>query len=118
MSNKEERTLRTMSDGKILLRLLKYMKGHVFTIVIAFILMIIAVVLDVCLPNIVIKIVEELTKKDAQFSIVLFLVILYGVIMLTVYVLQYVQSIMLQKMGQKDPKKTPIFYPKMGKLIL
>ena len=101
MSNKEERTLRTMSDGKILLRLLKYMKGHVFTIVIAFILMIIAVVLDVCLPNIVIKIVEELTKKDAQFSIVLFLVILYGVIMLTVYVLQYVQSIMLQKMGQK-----------------
>ena len=101
MSNKEEKTLRTMSDGKILLRLLKYMKGHVLTIVIAFILMIIAVVLDVCLPNIVIKIVEELTKKDAQFSIVLFLVILYGVIMLTVYVLQYVQSIMLQKMGQK-----------------
>ena len=101
MSNKEEKTLRTMSDGKILLRLLKYMKGHVLTIVIAFILMIIAVVLDVCLPNIVIKVVEELTKKDAQFSIVLFLVILYGVIMLTVYVLQYVQSIMLQKMGQK-----------------
>ena len=101
MSNKEEKALRTMSDGKILLRLLKYMKGHVLTIVIAFILMIVAVVLDVCLPNIVIKIVEELTKKDAQFSAVLFLVIIYGVIMLTVYVLQYVQSIMLQKMGQK-----------------
>ena len=101
MSNKEEKALRTMSDGKILLRLLKYMKGHVLTIVIAFILMVVAVVLDVCLPNIVIKIVEELTKKDAQFSAVLFLVIIYGVIMLTVYVLQYVQSIMLQKMGQK-----------------
>lgn len=101
MSNKEEKALRTMSDGKILLRLLTYMKGHVLTIVIAFILMVVAVVLDVCLPNIVIKIVEELTKKDAQFSAVLFLVIIYGVIMLTVYVLQYVQSIMLQKMGQK-----------------
>ena len=101
MSNKEEKALRTMSDGKILLRLLKYMKGHVLTIVIAFILMIVAVVLDVCLPNIVIKIIEELTGKDAQFSKVLSLVILYGIVMLSVYVLQYVQSIMLQKMGQK-----------------
>ena len=60
MSNKEEKTLRTMSDGKILLRLLKYMKGHVLTIVIAFILMIIAVVLDVCLPNIVIHTLSTL----------------------------------------------------------
>lgn len=101
MSNKEEKALRTMSDGKILLRLLKYMKGHVLTIVIAFILMIVAVVLDVCLPNIVIKIIEELTSKTAQFSKVLSLVIVYGIVMLSVYVLQYIQSIMLQKMGQK-----------------
>ena len=101
MSNKEEKALRTMSDGKILLRLLKYMKGHVLTIVIAFILMVVAVVLDVCLPNIVIKIIEELTSKTAQFSKVLSLVIVYGIVMLSVYVLQYIQSIMLQKMGQK-----------------
>ena len=101
MSNKEEKALRTMSDGKILLRLLKYMKGHVLTIVIAFILMVVAVVLDVCLPNIVIKIIEELTSKTSEFSKVLSLVILYGIVMLSVYVLQYIQSIMLQKMGQK-----------------
>jgi len=77
------------------------MKGHVLTIVIAFILMIVAVVLDVLLPLMVKEIVAELAKPDAVFSKILFIVIIYGIIMLTVYVLQYIQSLMLQKMGQK-----------------
>ena len=28
--NKEDKTLRTISDGQIMIRLLRYMKGHVF----------------------------------------------------------------------------------------
>ena len=51
--NKEEKALRTISDGQIIARLLKYMKGHVLTVVIAFILMVVAVLLDVSLPMIV-----------------------------------------------------------------
>ena len=99
--NKEEKALRTISDGQIMIRLLRYMKGHVLTVVAAFILMIVAVLFDVSLPMIVKEVIAELTKTDIKFALVLFYVILYGVIMLTSYVLQYVQSIMLQKMGQK-----------------
>jgi len=99
--NNERKSLRSISDGVIIRRLLKYMKGHVLTIVIAFILMIVAVVLDVLLPLMVKEIVAELAKPDAVFSKILFIVIIYGIIMLTVYVLQYIQSLMLQKMGQK-----------------
>ena len=99
--NKDNKALRTISDGEIMIRLLRYMKGHVLTIVIAFILMIIAVLFDVSLPMIVNKVIVELTKVDIKFSLVLLYVIIYGIIMLTSYVLQYIQSIMLQKMGQK-----------------
>ena len=99
--SKENKALRTISDGEIMIRLLKYMKGHVLTIVIAFILMVVAVLFDVSLPMIVNKVIIELTKADIKFSLVLIYVILYGIIMLTSYVLQYIQSIMLQKMGQK-----------------
>ena len=99
--NKEDKTLRTISDGQIMSRLLRYMKGHVLTVVIAFILMIVAVLFDVSLPMIVKEVIAELTKTNIKFSLVLFYVILYGIIMLTSYILQYVQSIMLQKMGQK-----------------
>ena len=99
--NKEDKTLRTISDGQIMIRLLRYMKGHVLTVVIAFILMIVAVLFDVSLPMIVKEVIAELTKTNIKFSLVLFYVILYGIIMLTSYILQYVQSIMLQKMGQK-----------------
>ena len=65
--SKENKALRTISDGEIMIRLLKYMKGHVLTIVIAFILMVIAVLFDVSLPMIVNKVIVELTKVDIKF---------------------------------------------------
>ena len=97
----ENKDLRVLSDATIMKRLLSYMKGHVLTVAIAFILMIIAVVFDVTLPMIVNQVIIELGKDDISYKIVLFNVILYGVLMLTSYILQYTQSIMLQKMGQK-----------------
>ena len=98
---KENKDLRVLSDGTIMKRLLQYMKGHVLTVVIAFILMVVAVVFDVTLPMIVKLVITELGKDSIDFSYVLFNVIIYGILMLTTFVLQYVQSIMLQKMGQK-----------------
>ena len=97
----ENKDLRVLSDATIMKRLLSYMKGHVLTVVIAFILMIVAVVFDVTLPMIVNKVITELGKDNISYKIVLFNVILYGLLMLTSYILQYTQSIMLQKMGQK-----------------
>ncbi len=97
----ENRNLRVLSDGTIMKRLLKYVKGHVLTIIFAFLLMIIAVVFEAILPLIVNQIIIELGQDDIKFSLILFLVLLYGVLMLVNYILQYIQSISLQKMGQK-----------------
>ncbi len=99
--NDEQKSLRTLSDGVIIKRLLQYMKGHVLTVVIAFVLMVIAVLFDVTLPKIVKIVIEELGKTDINFTKVLIAVISYGILMLTLYIIQYVQSLMLQKMGQK-----------------
>lgn len=97
----ENKDLRVLSDLTIIKRLLQYMKGHFKTLIFAFVLMIIAVIFDVCLPMIVNIVITELGQGNINFSVVLFYVILYGVLMLTTYVLQYIQSISLQKMGQK-----------------
>ncbi len=97
----ENKDLRVLSDLTIIKRLLQYMKGHFKTLIFAFVLMVIAVIFDVCLPMIVNIVITELGQGNIDFSVVLFYVILYGVLMLTTYVLQYIQSISLQKMGQK-----------------
>ena len=97
----ENKDLRVLSDLTIIKRLLQYMEGHFKTLIFAFVLMIIAVIFDVCLPMIVNIVITELGQGNINFSVVLFYVILYGVLMLTTYVLQYIQSISLQKMGQK-----------------
>ena len=99
--NDEQKTLRTLSDATIIRRLLAYMKGHVLTIIVAFMLVIVAVLFDSFLPLIVKQIIIELSQKDIEFTFVIFLVAGYGVIMLASYIIQYIQSIMLQKMGQK-----------------
>ena len=99
--NDEQKTLRTLSDATIIRRLLAYMKGHVLTIIVAFMLVIVAVLFDSFLPLIVKQIIIELSQKDIEFTFVIFLVAAYGVIMLASYIIQYIQSIMLQKMGQK-----------------
>ena len=97
----ENKDLRVLSDLTIIKRLLQYMKGHFKTLIFAFVLMVVAVIFDVCLPMIVNIVITELGQGNIDFSVVLFYVILYGVLMLTTYVLQYIQSISLQKMGQK-----------------
>ena len=97
----ENKDLRVLSDSTIMKRLLQYMKGHVTTVIVAFILMIIAVLFDVSLPLIVNNLLIELGKETVKFEIVILYVLLYGFLMLSAYVLQYIQSIMLQKMGQK-----------------
>ena len=97
----ENKELRVLSDRTIMRRLLSYMKGHVLTVVIAFILVVIAVLFDVSLPLIVNKVITQLGKDDINFKLVLLYIIIYGILMLSSYIIQFVQSLMLQKMGQK-----------------
>ena len=95
-----EKNLRVLSDGTIIKRLLQYMKGHYKTFFIAFSLMIIAVLLDTTLPLLVMQALEELDKDVIVFSNIALLIVAYGVLMLVSYVIQFTQSLMLQKMGQ------------------
>ena len=98
----ENNNLRVLSDGVIIKRLLSYMKGrHIVTVIIALILMVVAVLFDVTLPEIVMGIITELGKETIDFSFVLLSVIAYGVLMLSSYVLNFIQALMLQKMGQQ-----------------
>ena len=97
----ENKDLRVLSDGTIMRRLLKYVRGHELTIIFAFLLMIIAVGFEAILPLIVNQFIIELGKDDIRLAMIIFLVVLYGVLMLINYILQYIQSLSLQKMGQK-----------------
>ena len=98
----ENNNLRVLSDGVIIKRLLSYMKGrHIVTVIVALILMVVAVLFDVTLPEIVMGIITELGKETIDFSFVLLSVIAYGVLMLSSYVLYFIQALMLQKMGQQ-----------------
>lgn len=82
-------------------RLLNYLHGHEKTFIIAFILMGVAVALDTFLPIIIGWIVTELGEDQIAIRLVYFYVILYAVCMILTYVIQYVQSIALQRAGQE-----------------
>ena len=82
----ENKDLRVLSDGVIIKRLLSYMKGrHIVTVIIALILMVVAVLFDVTLPEIVMGIITELGKETIDFSFVLLSVIAYGVLIILKY---------------------------------
>lgn len=100
--NENNKDLRVLSDGTIIKRLLGYMKGrHILTVIIAFALVILAILCDVAMPLIEFKVISELGKSDIDFTYVLINIAIYGILLLAVYILQYVQSLMLQKMGQE-----------------
>lgn len=100
MSNNKR--LHILSDRTIMRRLLGYMKGHYLMFFGALALMIISVVLNVVvLPLLVKKTFEILGTPGFEMSEIIVIVIIYAVIMLVTYLIQYGQSIMLQTMGQQ-----------------
>lgn len=100
--NENNKDLRVLSDGTIIKRLLGYMKGrHILTVIIAFVLVIVAILCDVTMPMIEFNVITELGQKEINFTYVIINVIIYGLLLLSTYILQYIQSIMLQKMGQQ-----------------
>ena len=103
MKNKKEAIGfdRNMKDGEIARRLLRYAKPHIGKFIFVGIVMLFSIAYDIVSPLLVGEI-EEMVK-DAGFSLNrLFLYVgIYAAILLLSLVCTYIQSIVLQKTGQK-----------------
>ena len=91
---------RTMSDKELIKRLLIYAKPYSLTFVLVFVLMLISIVYEVIGPFILGNI-EELIKAPFDIPDLMVWVGGYASIMVVSLVCTYVQSIILQKTGQK-----------------
>lgn len=89
-----------LTDRKMIRRLFKYMKGNVWKFVIAGLLMLVSVAISLILPYLLGKAARLLGEADGDFRDVIITVVLYASCMALAFVLQYFQSIILQKVGQ------------------
>ncbi len=102
MKNKKEAIGfdRNMKDSEIILRLLKYAKPHVPAFILVFFIMLISIAYDIVSPLIIGQI-EEMIKLDFELNKLFLAVGVYASILVVSLVSTYVQSILLQKTGQK-----------------
>ena len=91
---------RNMKDSEILKRLIGYAKHHIGSFVAAFLIMLVSIVYYILSPLIV-GYIEELIKDDFTLPKLYAAVAVYGVALIISLVCTYVQSIILQKAGQK-----------------
>lgn len=96
-----EKTVRNYSDKVIIKRFMYYLKDHISAIIIAISLMLLVVVMNVFLPLISKRILTELGLDTLNLSSIFILISIYAVLMISSYIFQYIQSIVLIKTGQK-----------------
>ena len=97
---------RNMKDSEITKRLLKYAKSHAKVFIIVFVIMAFTVAADIILPLITASIIKTLQRKGGfEYSEVLTYVLLYISLLLLSLVSAYIQSILLQKTGQRIVSK-------------
>ena len=97
---------RNMKDSEITKRLLKYAKNHVKVFIIVFVIMAFTIAADIILPLITASIIQTLQQEGGfEYSQVLTYVLLYISLLLLSLVSAYIQSILLQKTGQKIVSK-------------
>ena len=97
---------RNMKDSEITKRLLKYAKKHVKVFIIVFVIMAFTIAADIILPLITASIIQTLQQEGGfEYSQVLTYVLLYISLLLLSLVSAYIQSILLQKTGQKIVSK-------------
>ncbi len=95
-----ESSERTMKDGELIRRLLQYAKPYKKEFVLVFVLMVISIIYDLVSPLIVGS-VEKLVKDDFQLQELFTKVGIYASILVLSMVCTYIQTIVLQKVGQK-----------------
>lgn len=91
---------RNMKDGEIIRRLLVYAKPHAGSFAAVSVVMLVSIAYDIVSPLIVGEI-EEMIKNKFELPHLFFMVGLYVSVMLVALLCTYIQSIVLQKTGQK-----------------
>ena len=91
---------RNMKDSEILKRLLHYGKPHIMQFIIVGLLMVFSIAYSVISPLLMGFIIEFL-NTEFEMSKLLLYIALYAVILITSLAFQYIQAILLQKIGQK-----------------
>ena len=91
---------RNMKDAEILKRLLRYGKPHIGQFIIVALLMIFSIAYSVVSPRLMGFIIQFLSEKFEMKMLMLYIGA-YALILITSLVFQYIQAILLQKIGQK-----------------
>ena len=93
---------RNMKDGEIIKRLLVYAKPYTKSFIIVFLLMIVSIAHEIISPLIMGNLVETIGEKEGfELSYLFYTIVLYVSILLVSLVCSYIQSIILQKTGQR-----------------
>ena len=102
MKNKKEAIGfdRNMKDGEIVKRLLKYARPHLKSFIAVFVIMLASIAYDLISPLLVGRI-EETIKGKFELRTLYISVAVYGGVLILSLICTYVQSILLQKTGQK-----------------
>ena len=91
---------RNMPDRVIIKRLLGYAKPYLGTFILVFVIMMLSIVYDLLSPVLIGKI-QDLIKNDFPLNKLFFMVGAYLVVLVISMVSMYLQTMILQKVGQK-----------------
>ena len=97
----KEQTVRNYSDKVIIKRFMYYLKDHISSIIIALCLMFLVVGMNVFLPLISKVVLTELGKENFDINLIIAIIMGYAALMVGSYIFQYIQSLVLTKMGQQ-----------------
>ena len=102
MKNKKEAIGfdRHMKDSEIVVRLLKYAKPYIPQFILVGFIMLISIAYDIISPILMGKI-EEILSKNFEMSALWSYIIIYASILIVSLVATYIQSLVLQRIGQK-----------------
>ena len=93
---------RNMKDGEIIKRLLVYAKPYTKSFILVFVLMIVSIAHEIISPLIMGNLIETIGDKDGfELSYLFYAIVTYVVILVVSLISTYVQSIVLQKTGQR-----------------
>ena len=91
---------RHMSDSQLIKRLLGYGRPYIAQFILVFIIMIISIAYDILSPVLIGKI-QDLIKNDFPLNKLFFMVGTYLVVLVISMISMYLQTMILQKIGQK-----------------
>ena len=91
---------RNMADGELVVRLLKYARPYWKSFALCLCIMVVSIAYDIVSPLVIGRLVA-MVQEDFELSWLLTLVAVYAGILIVSLVCTYIQSIILQKTGQK-----------------